>query len=117
MSEEIDRSRIHRRDLLSGAASLAALAAVAPSTAFARASRATLAHEANDPLGVRPDFPILENGRTYLNAAYIAPCPRSVPAAGVQFLTQYVQSGLKGQIPLYTAFTIDETTLPRQGFG
>src|ERR1051325_7494578 len=36
-------------------------------------------------------------------------------AAGVQFLTQYTQSGLKGQIPLYTAFTIDETTLPRQG--
>src|SRR5436853_2394200 len=35
-------------------------------------------------------------------------------AAGVQFLTQYVQAGLKGQIPLYTAFTIDETTLPRQ---
>jgi branched-chain amino acid transport system substrate-binding protein len=35
-------------------------------------------------------------------------------AAGAQFLTQYAQAGLKGQIPLYTAFTIDETTLPRQ---
>src|SRR5512132_1520719 len=35
-------------------------------------------------------------------------------AAGAQFLNQYVQSGLKGQIPLYTAFTIDELTLPRQ---
>ena len=35
-------------------------------------------------------------------------------AAGVQFLNQYSQSGLKGQIPLYTAFTIDETTLPLQ---
>jgi len=35
-------------------------------------------------------------------------------AAGVQVLTQYAQAGLKGQIPLYTAFTIDETTLPRQ---
>src|ERR1044071_610766 len=34
-------------------------------------------------------------------------------AAGIQFLTQYAQAGLKGQIPLYTAFTIDETTLPR----
>src|SRR6202011_4212841 len=33
--------------------------------------------------------------------------------AGVQFITQYVQSGLKGQIPLYTAFTIDELSLPR----
>src|SRR5450631_2313006 len=36
-------------------------------------------------------------------------------AAGVQFLNQYAQAGLKAQIPLYTAFTIDETTLPRQG--
>jgi branched-chain amino acid transport system substrate-binding protein len=36
-------------------------------------------------------------------------------AAGVQFLNQFVQAGLKSQIPLYTAFTIDETTLPRQG--
>jgi branched-chain amino acid transport system substrate-binding protein len=36
-------------------------------------------------------------------------------AAGVQFLNQYVQSGLKGTIPLYTAYTIDELTLPRQG--
>src|SRR5437660_3956912 len=36
-------------------------------------------------------------------------------AAGSQFLNQYVQAGLKNQIPLYTAFTIDETTLPRQG--
>src|SRR4051794_16929936 len=35
-------------------------------------------------------------------------------AAGVQFLTQYSQSGLKGQVPLYTAFTIDELSLPRQ---
>jgi len=35
-------------------------------------------------------------------------------AAGVQFLTQYSQAGLKGTIPLYTAFTIDELSLPRQ---
>ncbi len=34
--------------------------------------------------------------------------------AGVQFLAQYSQAGLKGKIPLYTAFTIDETTLPLQ---
>ena len=35
-------------------------------------------------------------------------------AAGVQFLNQYSQSGLRGQIPLYTAFTIDSITLPLQ---
>jgi branched-chain amino acid transport system substrate-binding protein len=35
-------------------------------------------------------------------------------AAGVQFLNQYVQAGLKPQIPLYTAFTVDELSLPNQ---
>ncbi|HEY1472547.1 MAG TPA: ABC transporter substrate-binding protein [Pseudolabrys sp.] len=34
--------------------------------------------------------------------------------AGVQFLAQYAQAGLKGKIPLFTAFTIDETSLPLQ---
>ncbi|MFY9836554.1 MAG: ABC transporter substrate-binding protein [Xanthobacteraceae bacterium] len=33
--------------------------------------------------------------------------------AGVQFVTQYAQAGLEGQIPLYTAFTIDDLSLPR----
>ena len=33
--------------------------------------------------------------------------------AGIQFITQYVQSGLKGLIPLYTVFTIDELSIPR----
>jgi branched-chain amino acid transport system substrate-binding protein len=33
--------------------------------------------------------------------------------AGIQFITQYAQSGLKGQVPLYTAFTIDSLSLPR----
>jgi len=35
-------------------------------------------------------------------------------AAGVQFLNQYTQAGIKAQIPLYTAFTIDELSLPLQ---
>ncbi|MCW5688564.1 MAG: ABC transporter substrate-binding protein [Pseudolabrys sp.] len=35
-------------------------------------------------------------------------------AAGVQFLNQYAASGLKGSVPLYTAFTIDELSLPLQ---
>src|SRR6516165_5925560 len=33
--------------------------------------------------------------------------------AGIQFVTQYTQAGLKGQVPLYTAFTIDDLSLPR----
>src|ERR1700710_2111583 len=35
-------------------------------------------------------------------------------AAGVQFLNQYAQAGLKAQMQLYTAFTIDELSLPLQ---
>src|SRR2546430_1908815 len=31
---------------------------------------------------------------------------------GIQFVKQYVQAGLREQIPLYTVFTVDETTLP-----
>jgi branched-chain amino acid transport system substrate-binding protein len=31
---------------------------------------------------------------------------------GVQFVRQYVQAGLREQIPLYSVFTVDETTLP-----
>ena len=34
--------------------------------------------------------------------------------AGVQFLSQYAQAGLKGKIPLYQTFTIDELSLPLQ---
>ena len=36
-------------------------------------------------------------------------------AHGVQFLTQYSQAGLKGQVPLYQVFSIDAITLPQQG--
>ena len=75
---------MHRRDLVSAAASLAAVGAVTPGKALAMTSR--LLPGPDDPLGVRPDFPILENGRTYANSAYITPCPRSVPAAGAAFL-------------------------------
>ncbi|HYX65728.1 MAG TPA: ABC transporter substrate-binding protein, partial [Burkholderiales bacterium] len=31
---------------------------------------------------------------------------------GVQFVRQYTQAGLREQIPLYSVFTVDETTLP-----
>ena len=33
--------------------------------------------------------------------------------AGIQFMTQYTQAGLKQQIPLYTSFIIDAVSLPR----
>jgi selenocysteine lyase/cysteine desulfurase len=75
---------IRRRDLVSAAASLAAVAAVTPARALAMTSR--LIPGPDDPLGVRPDFRILENGRTFVNSAYVTPCPRTVPDAGAAFL-------------------------------
>jgi len=33
--------------------------------------------------------------------------------AGIQFLTQYSQSGLRNQIPLYTSFIVDALSLPQ----
>ena len=34
---------------------------------------------------------------------------------GIQFVKQYAQAGLRETIPLYSAFTVDETTLPAIG--
>ena len=34
---------------------------------------------------------------------------------GIQFVKQYAQAGLREKIPLYSVFTVDETTLPRLG--
>src|SRR5205814_2336639 len=34
---------------------------------------------------------------------------------GIQFVKQYAQSGLRETVPLYSAFTVDETTLPAIG--
>ena len=55
---------------------LTAAAALQPASFDARA--------ADDPLGVRSEFPAAE-GRLYLNSAYIAPTPRSVADAGRAF--------------------------------
>ena len=75
---------IDRRTFVAAATSLAAAAVVDPARAFAETPRRSSA-AADDPLGVRADFPILDNGRTFLNSAYIAPSPRSVTAAGAAF--------------------------------
>lgn len=75
---------IDRRTFVASATSLTAAAVAAPSHAFANAPRRLLSL-ADDPLGVRADFPILENGRTFLNSAYITPSPLSVTAAGAAF--------------------------------
>lgn len=54
-------------------------------TAGIAASAARVRLSADDPLGVRGDFPITAE-RAYLNSAYIAPIPRQVVDAGSAFL-------------------------------
>lgn len=75
---------IDRRTFVASATSLAAAAVSTPARALESAPRRLLSL-ADDPLGVRGDFPILENGRTFLNAAYITPSPRVVSDAGAAF--------------------------------
>lgn len=74
---------IDRRTFLSSATSIAAAAVVAPARALSETPAPIPL--ADDPLGVRADFPILANGRTFLNSAYITPSPRVVTDAGAAF--------------------------------
>ena len=76
---------IDRRSFVVAAASLTAAAMARPAAAIS-APPLPLAG-ADDPLGVRGDFPIV-NSRTFLNSAYITPIPRQVVAAGHAFLEE-----------------------------
>jgi selenocysteine lyase/cysteine desulfurase len=49
---------------------------------------------ADDPLGVRGDFPIV-NERIFLNSAYIAPIPKQVVAAGQAFLEEKARNSFQ----------------------
>src|SRR5690349_18268306 len=74
-----------RRSLVATAASMAAASVVRPSTTVAIPAAAVTS--ADDPLGVRGGFPIV-NERTFLNSAYIAPIPMEVVRAGQAFLEE-----------------------------
>ncbi len=67
----------HRRAVLAGVLAAGPVHAVA-----AKASTRVLAPSILD---LRNDFPIIGNGRTFLNAAYITPIPRQVAAATAAF--------------------------------
>ncbi|MDB4891468.1 MAG: aminotransferase class V-fold PLP-dependent enzyme [Gemmatimonadetes bacterium] len=79
------RMTLDRRAFVATAASLAA-------TVMSRSSEAlgtpmTTISGADDPLGIRGDFPIV-NDRIFLNSAYITPIPKQVVAAGHAFLEE-----------------------------
>jgi selenocysteine lyase/cysteine desulfurase len=76
---------LDRRTFVATAASMAA-AALVPASANAAMTPQPIG-VADDPLGVREDFPIV-NERIFLNSAYIAPIPKQVVAAGHAFLEE-----------------------------
>lgn len=75
---------LDRRSFVATAASLAAAAVAGPSAA---AMQSPHVERADDPLGVRGDFPIVNN-KIFLNSAYITPIPKQVVAAGLAFLEE-----------------------------
>ena len=76
---------LDRRSFVAAAASMAAASVVRPSAAVAMPPEPVAIGD--DPLGVRGDFPIV-NERTFLNSAYIAPIPMQVVSAGHAFLEE-----------------------------
>jgi len=76
---------LDRRSFVAAAASMAAASVVRPSATVAMPSERVAFGD--DPLGVRGDFPIV-NERTFLNSAYIAPIPMQVVSAGHAFLEE-----------------------------
>jgi cysteine desulfurase/selenocysteine lyase len=76
---------LDRRSFVAAAASLTATAITRPGEAIAMPPGPL--GSADDPLGVRGDFPIV-NERIFLNSAYIAPIPKQVVAAGHAFLEE-----------------------------
>ena len=76
---------LDRRAFVTTAASLTAAALAHPTAPIPMPT--SLPERADDPLGVRGDFPIVAN-RVFLNSAYIAPIPKQVVAAGHAFLEE-----------------------------
>ena len=76
---------LDRRSFVAAAASMAAASVVRPSATVAMPPERVAFGD--DPLGVRGDFPIV-NERIFLNCAYIAPIPMQVVSAGHAFLEE-----------------------------
>lgn len=79
-----------------------------PSSTEASA-RAHRTRSADDPLGVREDFPVIEHG-VYLNSPYITPSPRQVVDAGHAFWQA------KSRSPISLGDMLIETSSVREKF-
>ncbi len=90
---------------LAGAAGAACGSDQAESTADATAQTPS----GDDPLGVRPDFPVV-NESVYLNTPYMSPSPLSA----IEATTSFVEA--KGRSPILVGEMLEETRSTREKF-
>lgn len=83
---------LDRRSFVAASAAMAAAAVARPAESLAPPGEPVLS--ADDPLGVRRDFPIVRE-RTFLNSAYIAPIPTQVVTAGTAFLQEKARNSFQ----------------------
>lgn len=108
-----------RRQFLESASAAGLVAPLGPGADYAASTlkartrpdgRASRIQTADDPLLVRGDFPVVEEG-VYLNSPYITPSPRQVVDAGHVFWQA------KAANPISLGDMLAETTRVRQKFG
>ncbi len=85
------------------------IGSVSAAAVIAQPGTASPAAAAEDPLGVRGDFPVVEEN-VYLNCAYIAPSPVPVVDAVREFLDAKIRS------PLSLGAMVDESHAARRKF-
>lgn len=85
------------------------IGSVSAAAVIAQPGTASPAAASDDPLGVRGDFPVVEES-TYLNCAYIAPSPTPVVDAVRGFLDAKIRS------PLSLGAMVDESHAARRKF-
>jgi len=99
---------LSRREFISGASAAAALSGVSPASLSGVRPVVGIASK-DDPLGVRSDFPVVEQS-VYLDSAYITPSPLQAVEAAQAF------AEAKARDPVSLGGMLQETNLMRQRF-
>ncbi len=99
---------LSRREFISGVSAAAALSGVSPTSLSGVPPVVGIAGK-DDPLGVRSDFPVVEQS-VYLDSAYITPSPLQAVEAAQAF------AEAKARDPVSLGGMLQETNLMRQRF-
>ena len=99
---------LSRREFISGVSAAAALSGVSP-TSLSGVQPPAVPVGSDDPLGVRSDFPVVEQS-VYLDSAYITPSPLQAVEAAQAF------AEAKARDPVSLGGMLQETNLMRQRF-